>query len=1658
MYIKMMNTTGEIRNLCLNILNSVKKKCDEDIESNDDKKNLCENTSDIVEKMKSNYEYKHDNDIDGNNKDDNNKDDYNINVNNIDDNNINVNNIDDNNISVNNMDDNNINNNNIYDNNIDDNNIDDNNIYDNPMETKNDKKKYYKSKKNDQQYKDINKLNKQSSLHNKKEEKDNSTCAIINNKGKAISKGNGKYPNELIKKEYNKKKNEKNKKNMDENKKQKYENKKKSGENKKKNEDNKKSHTENKKDVKYNYYSRTNYFVPNEMNGKIFKNNYVHLENKNEFGNYIPTYISNDNKNMNRTNRNENNLHFLNAGDEKKSSYVYNYEEKLNISCRFFIQESNPYELDIRMLKENCLTVFELLYREKKKWCSLYISTMNGPMSNFNYHLFKILCSNDEIYMYFFLFKKFIFSCYIYFNLVSIQIYSNFSNIEESETSYGFKNPINTNVKGTNNKIDYISEDIHHHNNMSSNSHSVSKKKKKDMSYDINKQGENKIDDDILIKKKNKYISPTFFSNSTNISSACINSYNMNNLNEEISYMSNTFTTNNHNNLCDTTTCDRRNNIYLKNMNNFSSIKDEDEKLLNFIYDPSKHLCGNKINYCSSYFHFFDKNQEDIKKKLQLFISTHSPTMVNITQKWNNFYENKNKIYSFVEKYKDIKVSSIDHFRKDTTEKFISTFIETFSYVNRVSWKDQNGVVEHNNCNYNDKEKKQKGTLKHHSNNNNKDKDNNKDDRDNNNNNKDDRDNNNNNKDDRDNNNNNKDDNNNDNNKEEKKKKKKNQSNYYQQHNICDDHKSVYDYVKKKDEEQNSNAQHDEKKEEKSDTVLENHDKQENIVKRTDEVINEENDDYDKNKKTNFWNIFELIKNDTYNDNNNDNNNNNNNNDNNYVESKENSSISKILDEKNNLSNKDQIDKSVEKDIFTDQYKTNKNGSIIQESDNDNYNTTRNEEIHEDEDEEDEDEKDEDEKEEDEKEDDEKEDDEKEDDEKEDDEKEDDEEQKERQKEHQIVETSEKKRKIILNNKTHNGDISHNDNNTLYNVGIGMFNNNCSDNSNTKDSLSLMISHKSLTMDLNESMEDEKKEQCNDNNEDKNKNNNKDDIYNNNNNNNNKKNNLCSNSFDNIDVKVKKEIVVNDEQNDDKKMSGGNFQNDGSDKCNNDNPSFNNKKNYFPNYIILNNLNILITDLNELYDYVENGIDKNLLRQKNIPIDYCLKGDESIPLGVLPMEYEPNDKHHHHHHHHHHHNVFVVEPTTCSNELCKRYNNLSKLKNKENEHEKCNSNCMSRKCYTIHHNDKEMVEKNEGSNKDECCNFDMMSTLDYQRFCRVCSGIEYENFERKIDYTKDNNYKVPEVFINESDFFCNCNNMNVLTTNNPNYNFNNTKGSNVYDVDLNNKNFFNDKSYNDNNYYMNKFNDIHKMNEVIAQHCFYNDEYNKTQVDDKKRKLAVHIDKRNNNNNNIIQNDDMNNNYYNAYVTKAKNKFWGLDNNKSLDTNKNATLNNRELRNSKKNKLLTKTNQSETNKANNKTTKSASTIEGKSPRVKKLEKFTNVDQEELREVFGPTGVSGVYFEKSRSSWTAQYKVSGGKRRAKRFLVTKNMSYEEIENVKQQCIAYRKQMEREYIKEFLNEENKKKINNAENDPLNTEVLSTGVKKVKRKRKLKNIYEG
>ncbi|KOB58719.1 hypothetical protein PFHG_00467, partial [Plasmodium falciparum HB3] len=724
----MMNTTGEIRNLCLNILNSVKKKCDEDIESNDDKKNLCENNSDIVEKMKGNYEYKDDNNKDDNNKDDNNKDGTNKDDNNKDGTNKDDNNTDDNNKDGNNKDDNNINNNN---------NIDDNNIYDNLMETKGDKKKYYKSKKNDHhQYKDINKLNKESSLNNKKEEKYNSTCAIINNKGKAISKGNGKYPNELIKKEYNKKKNEKNKKSIDENKKQndenkkqKCENKKKCGESKKKSEDNKKSNTENKKDVKYNYYSRTNYFVPNEMNGNIFKNNYTHLENKNEFGNYIPTYISNDNKNMNRSNRNENNLYLLNAGDEEKSSYVYNYEEKLNISCRFFIQESNPYELDIRMLKENCLTVFELLYREKKKWCSLYISTMNGPMSNFNYHLFKILCSNDEIYMYFFLFKKFIFSCYIYFNLVSIQIYSNFSNIEESETSsYGFKNLINTNVQGTNNKIDYISADIHHHhnnnnNNMSSNSHSVSKKKKKDITYDINEQGENKIEDDILKKKYNKYISPNFFSNSTNISSACINSYNMNNLNEEKSYVSNTFT-NNHNNLCDTT-CDRRNNIYLKNMNNFSSTKDEDEKLLNFIYDPSKHLCGNRINYCSSYFHFFDKNQEDIKKKLQLFINTHSPTMVNITEKWNNFYENKNKIYSFVEKYKDIKVSSIDHFRKDTTEKFISTFIETFSYVNRVSWKDQNGVVEHNNCNDNDKEKEQNGPLKQDNNDNNKD--NNKD-------------------------------------------------------------------------------------------------------------------------------------------------------------------------------------------------------------------------------------------------------------------------------------------------------------------------------------------------------------------------------------------------------------------------------------------------------------------------------------------------------------------------------------------------------------------------------------------------------------------------------------------------------------------------------------------------------------------------------------------------------------------------------------------------------------------------------------------------------------------------------------------------------------------------------------------------------------------
>ncbi|EUD60174.1 hypothetical protein C922_05873, partial [Plasmodium inui San Antonio 1] len=120
-----------------------------------------------------------------------------------------------------------------------------------------------------------------------------------------------------------------------------------------------------------------------------------------------------------------------------------NYEKKLSNSCRFFIYTSNPYDSDHKMIKENCLTIYELLYAEKKKWCSIYICTNDGPMSNFNYHLYKILCGKEDIYMYFFLLKKFIFSCYIYFNLVSIKIFSTFTNSGENIMLYDFTHIIN---------------------------------------------------------------------------------------------------------------------------------------------------------------------------------------------------------------------------------------------------------------------------------------------------------------------------------------------------------------------------------------------------------------------------------------------------------------------------------------------------------------------------------------------------------------------------------------------------------------------------------------------------------------------------------------------------------------------------------------------------------------------------------------------------------------------------------------------------------------------------------------------------------------------------------------------------------------------------------------------------------------------------------------------------------------------------------------------------------------------------------------------------------------------------------------------------------------------------------------------------------------
>lgn len=500
---------------------------------------------------------------------------------------------------------------------------------------------------------------------------------------------------------------------------------------------------------------------------------------------------------------------------------------------------------------------------------------------------------------------------------------------------------------------------------------------------------------------------------------------------------------------------------------------------------------------------------------------------------------------------------------------------------------------------------------------------------------------------------------------------------------------------------------------------------------------------------------------------------------------------------------------------------------------------------------------------------------------------------------------------------------------------------------------------------------------------------------------------------------IKKEYNLLDEngengENGENDENNKNDKNDENEKCflkeDKNNPKLNDQlktSQSLPNNIILNNLNILMADLNELYYYLENKKGKLIRQGWNIHGGLENGGYYSSFGKNKYFDINNNEE-----------NNIILKTGIFENQ---KLNSIF-YDGEKNEDDDENETRVIDEMYYIDTN----------KNEDDHYNLEI-SSINLTKCCSVCSGAQYDNFETNSNHYNENN-KI-EVFIKESDFFCNCNNI-ASTSQNFNSNY---------------KLCFNNDVKSD-EYYMIKKNNIDQMNKMLGEILYMNNSETegircKNEMDGTDIGGGSYGGEVKRNGKCYIKN--------NKGIDKEKNKIWSENNydetfnnnnnNKDGDNNK-PTLTSRELRNLRRNKLLNNKEMEQKNKSVKSTY--GSNYDIKSPRVKKLEKFTSLDQEELREVFGPTGVSGVYFEKSRSSWTAQYKVSGGKRRAKRFLVTKNMTYEEIENVKQQCIAYRKQMEKEYTKEFLNEDKKKITSNNINPP---------GKKSKKKRKIKNFYD-
>ncbi|SCM02992.1 transcription factor with AP2 domain(s), putative [Plasmodium chabaudi chabaudi] len=1152
-----------------------------------------------------------------------------------------------------------------------------------------------------------------------------------------------------------------------------------------------------------NKYNETNYVLENDSK-ELYKeslkrsNEDFNTTMKEECNNITTdlnsqfNYAINDNSKKFDENNNKAISYYNTTSDlstcNNENNIKNDYEEKLGDSCRFFIYTSNPYNYDIRMIKENCLTIYQLLFSEKKKWCSIYICTDNGPMSNFNYHLYKILCSKDDIYMYFFVLKKFIFSCYIYFNLINIKIFSSLS-------IFSYKNRKSNRSTDSKNYVSFnsFSEIPNYEQSQNKESNTISLKKgedekrKRKQKNDISNNLENKKQK--LNNETNDEHIKCFSKNLENAHNKEYNDYflssykNDNDLGNTESDYKNMFSFNNgldyNNNLNNLLNPDNiQNNNYLYN----GFCKNEESQIFNFIYNPYKHIYENKSNTCSTYFNFFDKDKTDIKKKLQLFINTHSPTMINITKKWNSFYLNKNKITSFVEKYKDTNFFSCDNFKKEITEKFINSFVETFCLMITKNEDKEHGdenvvtPTKTNNENINKASKSDHIKYGEHA-----------------------------------------------------------QS---QGHlNVGSDGNSLATTF-----DGNSNKEFvTNKTEPNSSSNIES--------AQVDNATNGEGENNDENCESGERD--EGGKGDTSEP---------------AAPMSENETEEELLAEKDD--NKEASCRNSDDCRGTD--------SVCPENGSKNW---------------------------------------------------------------EILDSSK------------NLDSS------------------CAISTNYVESNGLMDSNNHiLGTDKNEEdmntkgfeISGESIESCN-----------KNDIK--------KEYNL---SEDNDEKEINKEKFILKEDKNNPKLD--------------DHLKTNQS---LPNNIIINNLNILMSDLNELYYYLENKKGK-LIRQ----------GWNSNNGGLENVGYYGNlDK-----------------------------NKYSGINNNDENNIVLNNDILGNPKSNPLFFDGEKIEEDDenetrviddmyylDSNKNEDDHYNLeISSVDLTKCCSVCSGAQYDNFETNSNHYNDNN-KI-EVFIKESDFFCNCNNI-VSTSQNFNSNYKLCFNNDVKSEE----------------YYMLKKNDIEQMNRMLGEILYMNNSETegmrcRNEMDvggygaDGKRSGKYYIKN-------------------NKGIGKDKNKIWSENNyddtynNKDGDHNK-PTLTSRELRNLRRNKLLNNKEAEQKNKSAKQTC--GSNYDIKSPRVKKLEKFTSLDQEELREVFGPTGVSGVYFEKSRSSWTAQYKVSGGKRRAKRFLVTKNMTYEEIENVKQQCIAYRKQMEKEYTKEFLNEDKKKLANNN---------INPSGKKSKKKRKIKNFYD-